>query len=231
MVRAMITTVQRKGAAVTGAPDRPEVARRPALVAGLGLLAMAVVAGASLLGALAPLLAATSAQDVTTALGAGETTLRLGLLGLLVVVLLDVVVAWALRDVLAPVAPGAARLAAWLRLGYAAALLAAAGSLVHAVDVGGTDPAAGLGAATTFTSTWEVALVVFGAHLLVVASALLRGRQAPGWVAVLVALAGVGYVVDGVADVLGATLSFGTVTFVGELVLMVWLLATVGRRS
>ncbi len=198
---------------------------------GIGLLATAVLSGASLLGALAPLIAATTAQQVSAALANGDTMLRLGLLGLFVVVLLDVVVAWSLRDVLAPVAPGAARLAGWLRLAYASAFLAAAGSLVHAVDIGSTDPTAGLAAAATFTSIWETALMVAGAHLLVVAAALLSGRQSPRWIAVLVAVAGAGYVADGVAVVLGAAPRLGTIAGVGEIVLMGWLLASLRSRS
>ena len=60
---------------------------------------------------------------------ASEGMFRLGVLSLYLVVVLDVVVAWALLRVFSPVNEGLSRLAAWFRLAYAAVFAVAISQL------------------------------------------------------------------------------------------------------
>ena len=88
-----------------------------------------------------------------------------------------------------------------------------------------------LDAVTAFQKGWTVMLALFGLHLLIVAWLVVRSSYIPFWLGVLVAIAGLGYIVDGAGTVLlsgygGGIASF---TFVGEVLLMVWLLWR-GRR-
>lgn len=135
-----------------------------------------------------------------------------------VVAALDIVVAVALLPILEPGGILLARIACAARAVYAAAFLAAAGFLVAPADP------------DRFQAAWDAALPIFGVHLLLVGICLARAG-APRWLAGLVGLAGAGYVVDTVLVLADVDLSVGVVTFVGEVVLLVWLLGWAGRAS
>jgi hypothetical protein len=79
-------------------------------------------------------------------------------------------VAWALLGVLRPAQESLARLAAWLRAAYAAALAVAAAHVLVAVELVETD---GIAADTsravnlelvTSQTTWDVGLLLLGLH-------------------------------------------------------------------
>ena len=74
-------------------------------------------------------------------------------------------------------------------------------------------------------------MLLFGLHLFLVGCLAHRSGFVPRLLAVLVCLAGAGYAFDSVAGVLsnGAAPAVATVTFLGELLLGLWLLAR-GRR-
>lgn len=184
--------------------------RRPGLVAGLGLLAMSVLAGFANFGVVDTV---TGPRDTATGL------FRLAVLALVVVVVLDVVVAWALREFFAPVAPAVATLAAWCRLAYAAVFLVAIADL-HAA-AGARDALAHVEA---FRDVWDLGLILFGVHLVLIG--YLAARHLPAVLGVLVAVAGLGYVVDGAGTVLVADYAadVAAFTFAGEVALMLWLL-------
>lgn len=174
--------------------------RKPAVVASLGLLAMAVLAPIATM-MLIP------AQEIVVAA-----------LLMAVVAVLDVVVAVALIPVFARGGRRLSLAAAALRIGYAAALAVATGTL-FAAD------------AEAFDSIWQTALGLFGLHLVALAIAGWRSPIVPRWIAAFVAIAGVGYLVDALLSIAQTTLGFelSTVTFIGEVALLVWLLGWAGR--
>ena len=140
-------------------------------------------------------------------------------LAMTVVVALDVLAAVALWRVLGP--GMLSLLAAALRLVYSAALLVAAGRLA-AGDRGG------------FEAVWDAGLGVFGLHLVALGFAQLAVTGIfARLTAAFVVVAGLGYAADSAAALLVPRLDLGiaTVTFVGELVLVVWLLVRGGRRE
>jgi hypothetical protein len=214
-----------------------EPLRRPALVAGLGLLAMAVLAGATnalVIEGLVTLDDPTqTAQDVL----ASEGLFRLGIVALLVVAVLDVVVAWGLYAFLTPADEGLSRLAAWLRFGYAAIFATGVAHLVGAVNLLGSSAvtagadadrlrADALAQIATFHDIWGLGLAVFGVHLAVVGYVTYVSGYVPRWLGAAVVVAGVGYLIDSIGEVLVAPwpITLSLVTFVGEVVLMLWLL-------
>ncbi|WP_198676400.1 DUF4386 domain-containing protein [Kribbella monticola] len=75
-------------------------------------------------------------------------------------------------------------------------------------------------------------VVLFGAHLLLIGYLAYRSGRVPRWIGILVVIAGLGYLVDSFGAFLrvGYSLQISGVTFVGEALLMFWLLAK-GRRS
>jgi hypothetical protein len=151
---------------------------------------------------------------------------RLGAVGLIVVAILDVGVAWALYLVLRTVNPGLSLLGAWLRLAYAAIFAAAITGLFGALRAASVEPAQTLFLLTTFDQGWHIGLIVFGLHLGVVGLLVWRPGFFSRLVSVLLAVAAAGYVVDGLGTLLSPAYSLGLsrFTFVGEVVFIFWLL-------
>lgn len=216
--------------------------RSGSLTAGLGLLVMSVAAGTANTR-LGQLIVAGDAAGTAAGIAAHQQQFRLIVAGFLVTALLDIAVAWGLYRVLAPVHRGAAALSAWLRVGYAVVFLGLLGYLISAdrlVDDGsGRGPAAPgpgvtgpvLDAVTAFQTGWTISMTVFGLHLVVEGLLAIRSWYVPTWLGLLVVLAGLGYLIDGVGTAAqdGYGLGLAKVTFAGEVLLMIWLLWR-GRR-
>lgn len=175
--------------------------RTPAIVAGVAI---------GLLALLAPV-------GLMVALPAGLT----GVFGLIILSMaaLDTVAGVALYPVLRSGGELLAQCAAATRVVYGAAFAVAAGFLFAPVDV------------DRFHSVWEAALLIFGIHLILVGVAVIRARALPTFVGALVLISGAGYAVDAVSMAISpsAPLTVGEVTFVGEVVLAIWLLGWAGR--
>jgi hypothetical protein len=203
------------------------VARKPAygLVAGVGLLVLAVLAGLANFGVIERLVTEDDAAKTAADIAASEGSFRWAIAALVLVTILDVVVAWALREFFLAVDPGISTLAAWLRVAYAGVFAVAVGQLLgvpRALD----SPDEVLSQVNAFQDIWKVSLVFFGAHLLLIGYLAYRSATVPGWIGVLIVVAGLGYLIDSFAAFLIADPAFevSTVTFVGEALLMVWLL-------
>jgi hypothetical protein len=155
----------------------------------------------------------------------------------LIVAVLDVVVAWALYVFLKPAGRSIALLAAWFRVAYAAVFTAALDNLFVAARL--LSDADSLGAFGTgrlnaqammsvnaFNDEWHAALAIFGLHLLVLGYLAFRSGYVPTVVAVLVMIASLGYLIDSFGGILWTNYNANITqfTFVGEVLLMVWLL-------
>src|SRR4029453_7306957 len=107
---------------------------RAAIVAGLGLLVMLLIAFASF-SAFEGLVVEGDATSAAGNIADHELLFRSVTCGFVIVAGLDVLVAWALYVLLRPVNPSIAVLAAWLRVVYAAVFAAALSNLVVAVNL------------------------------------------------------------------------------------------------
>ena len=137
----------------------------------------------------------------------------------LAVAILDVVAAVAVWAWLRADSPLGAPIVAALRIAYAAVFAGAAGSLVAPADP------------DRFSAIWDAGLFVFGAHLIALGVVAVRAGRLPSWIGLLVVLSGAGYATDTVLALAAPTssVSIGTVSFVGEVVLIVWLIVWGGR--
>lgn len=189
---------------------RPSTAAA-ARIAGLGLLAMAVPAFFAFFFALADPF--TPGAALADGLLVSERLFRGGIAALVVVLLLDVVVAWALYVLLEPVNERLALLAAWFRLAYTAVHGAALLGLVLVLPVAGaTGPFASLdaGARRAWASLFieahgygfVIGLVFFGFHLLVLSRLVCASGYLPKILGGLLFLAALGYLTDGFARLL-----------------------------
>jgi hypothetical protein len=212
---------------INGLAEMSHSIRKASTTAGVGLLAMSVLSAFGYLVAIKGLVVPASAARTSTNLTGHENLFRFGILNLYLVAALDVVVAWALYRVFKPVSKAVSRLAAWLRIAYAATFVVAISQLVGALRLHGQV----LQRINTFTNIWDAGLVLFGLNLVVLAYLAYRSGYVPKLLGVLLAIAGFGYVFDTVVRVLvrGATSDVSAITGMGEFVFALWLVIR-GRR-
>jgi hypothetical protein len=210
------------------------------VLAGVGLLLIAALGGFGYIGVVDGLVTDGDAARTASDISASRGLFALGVGALYAAALLDALVAWALMRFFEQVDTSLARLSAYLRVGYAAAFLVAISQLsgVPRVLESGGDAfstaqvqAQALGRIETFHDVWFASLLLFGAHLAVLGLLVLRCVPAPRLIGVLLLVAGAGYVFDTVYDLLvpDASLTVSSVTFLGEFLLAVWLVARGGR--
>jgi hypothetical protein len=205
---------------------------------------MAVVAPIGLLLGVDGLVTDGDAARTATDIMASEGTFRLGVAGLYLVVVLDVVVAWALLRFLSPVSRELARLAAWFRLAYSGVFLVAIGQLAgipgllgESTATSGFDTeqlqAQALLKAENFHDIWFAGLLLFGVHLALIGYLAIRSGYVPKLIGALLVVAGAGYVLDTFTDVIsqGSPFTVSSVTFLGEPILALWLVVRARRVS
>jgi hypothetical protein len=116
-------------------------------------------------------------------------------------------------------------MAAVFRIAYSAVFLVAISQLVSALSLLG-DADQALRAVGQFHTIWDASYTLFGVHLALIGCLVYRSGFAPRIIGVLLVLAGLGYLVDKIGSVLvsGYALEISRFSFVGEAVLIFWLL-------
>jgi hypothetical protein len=210
--------------------------RNAALIAGFALLLMLVLAPVGYMVIIEGILVPGDAVATTEQILASEGRFRVGIGLMLANAALDLIAAWALYVLLKPVRKSAALLAAWFRITYTTMLVVALGHLLGAVRLLGADFLAALGpgqlqaqvmlSVNAFHNVWDVSYVLFGLHLAVLGYVALKASFLPKFLGILLFIAGGGYLFDTIGTVLFANynLDIALYTFIGEVVLIVWLL-------
>ncbi len=210
---------------------------KAAIVAGIGLLLMAILAPIANFSFIYSLIVPEDAVKTASNIIASQDQFRMGVGLLLLVAILDVVVAWGLYVLLKPVNRSLSLLTAWFRVVYAAMF---GSTLVHLMNVlqlvSGADYFRGFetnqlhAQATlsfnTFEYGWNIALVVFGLHLLLLGYLVFKSGFMPKFLGILLIVASFGYLIDSLGKILlpNYNLTIAIFTFVGELLLVFWLL-------
>ena len=210
--------------------------RRMALTAGVALLLMALLAPLALFGVLRAVVVPGDSTATFDNVVASQGLFRSGIAAFLIVIILDVVVAWALYVLLSPVNRSIALVTAWLRLAFAAVFGSALVSLLDSAELVANASQSSLppdqlheqvmSSISSFETGWTgIALAIFGVHLIGLGYLLLRSADFPNFLGVLVIVAGGGYLIDSFGTILVAdyTGSVGAITFVGEALLILWL--------
>ncbi|NOU86523.1 DUF4386 family protein [Paenibacillus sp. LMG 31460] len=216
-----------------------------ARVAGFGLLLMAILAMFSNFSVLEGLIIPDDAAKTASNIIANEMLFRSGLISFVIVLILDVLVAWALYVLLKPVNKNLAMLAACFRLVYTAIFGIALSNFLSVLPL-----LSGAEYLTVFTKDqlhaqvmllidafnngWLIGLVFFGCHLLVVGYLIIKsGGYIPRIIGIFLILASAGYVIDSIAHFLLPNYTDYKTIFllivavpgvIGELSLAFWLL-------
>jgi hypothetical protein len=200
--------------------------RGPSLIAGAGLLLMAVLSALANFGALESLITDGDPTKTVADISASEPLFRMGIAGLAVVVVLDVIVAAALFDVFASVNRRISMTAAWFRLTYSAVFLAAICRLLEVPALLAGNPEQAMRVLGAFDATWKVGLILFAFHLLLIGYLAYTSGFMAKIFGILLVVAGLGYLADAFATILVPDFPFSFALFVfgGEVALIFWLL-------
>ena len=211
--------------------------RKSALVAGFGLLLMAIFAPIANFGVFETLIVPGDATATADNIMASPGLFRTGIFVFLIVAILDVVVAWALYILLKPVNKSLSLLAAWLRVVYAAIFVSALSQpLIVLQLLNGSEYLKAfetnqlhvqvLLSLNAFIDEWNMGLVIFGLHLLVLGYLAFKSGYIPKILGILVIIAGLGYLIDNLGKLLSPNynVTIAMFTFIGEVLLIFWLL-------
>ncbi|MGA2534724.1 MAG: DUF4386 domain-containing protein [Terracidiphilus sp.] len=212
--------------------------RQAALVAGLGLLVMCAAAPFADRFVYPRLVIAGNIEQTIQNIAAHRGLFMAAICAYLVNYVCDMVVAWGLYVLLAPVNRSLSLLTAWFRLMYTALALFATFKLVTVFNLLDTPYDLTLFGSVqlhaqvkllldSFRSDWGMALVLFGIHLALLGMLVYRSGYIPKIIGILLIINGVGWMTNSLGPYLFPGVNFGFlfVTFFAELIFMLWLLA------
>jgi len=195
--------------------------RRWYWIGGVSLLLMAILAPWAVFGNIASMIDRSDALVSYDNVLAQVSLYRLSILMMWLVIILDLLVSWVSYLLLKQGGSSLAGPTAALRLIYTGLFAVAISYLGRSLAMG-TDTV--LADFLAFEHLWNLALSIFGLHLLCFGLGFWQSSLGPKWLAGLLALAGAGYLIDSLALILGYKPQISLVTFVGEVLLMAWLL-------
>ncbi|HNS88183.1 MAG TPA: DUF4386 domain-containing protein, partial [Parvularculaceae bacterium] len=139
-----------------------------------------------------------------------ESLFRLGLACFFLVMIADVFIAWALYLVMRPVSEPLSLLSAIFRLVYTVAQIGVLMNLAKALQLRGAPETYGAladGALPHFYAAahggeFTLTLIFFGLHLVLLGYLIIRSSFLPALIGALVTIAGLGYLIDGFAEIL-----------------------------
>ncbi|GAA1700519.1 DUF4386 domain-containing protein [Microbacterium sediminicola] len=216
--------------------------RTAALVAGIGYLALFVLAIFANFVVKQGMVDPTDAVATVESIRAQEGLFRLGLASFVAIFAIDVAVAWGLYVLFAPAGRARSLLAAWFRIAYTVMLGVGTVFMFLGLEIslGTTDlsPDVALMMFAAFDFAWFVGLLAFGIHLVLLGALIVRSRIAPRLIGVILMIAGAAYALDTLlhvvmtdyAAVSGIMLAIVAIpSIVAELTFTIWLLLAARR--
>ena len=208
-----------------------------AIIAGIGLLLMTIFYLMADIFIFQKLIVTGDALTTANNIKASETLFRIGICFILIVLICDVVVAWALYIFLKQVNESLSLLMAWFRLVYAAMLgIALLNLVIVLLLLSGTNYLAifetdqlnsqVLLFLNAFYDVWAIGLIIFGFHLTILGYLVFKSEYIPRYLGVLLMVAGLSYFIDVFGNLLfpNLNLAISMIFGWGELIFMFWLL-------
>ncbi len=209
--------------------------RQAALIAGFGYLLSPVTTAE--FSIMPKLVVADNIQQTAQNITAHPGLFVAAILCYLITFLEDIVIAWALYYLLAPVSRSLSMLTAWFRLVYTAVALFGWLNLLTAFRLLKTPDYLTLFGSvqlhaqlrlllSSFRYDWSASLLIFAVHLILLGYLIYRSGYIPKIIGILLVIDGLGWVIDSLQAYLypNAHLGFISITFFGELIFMLWLL-------
>ena len=217
---------------------------KAATIAGIGLLIMTLTVPFAEFKILPDLVDSNSASKTAANIADNTFLFNVAIFLILITIVCDIVVAWALYIFLAPVSKRLSLVTAWFRLLYTGVYLVAVTNLikVYALTKGSSYFLSNsseqvsefiLFYIKSYKYEWFFGLVLFGLYLMLLGFLVLKARYIPKVMGWLLIIAGLGYVIGHSKVFLFPELntSFSMITALGELVFMLWLLIKGSRTK
>jgi Domain of unknown function (DUF4386) len=225
--------------------------RKSALTAGVSLMIMALAAAFSYGLVYGGLVVQDDANATFNNILSANMLFNAGIFGWLIILICDIVVAWGFYIFLKPIDKSLSLLGAWLRLTYGAILGVAILNLVFVLIL--TNNADYLTVfkidelqayvmllLEAFHMIWNIGLIIFGGHLLIVGYLAFKSDTIPKVIGTLLLIAAISYMFihlcytflpqyDGVTEIIGNILIVPMT--LGELGFGIWLLIKGGKAS
>ncbi|MEK4345171.1 DUF4386 domain-containing protein [Paenibacillus sp. FSL P4-0184] len=223
--------------------------RKSALTAGISLIIMTLASFFSYGFVHGNLVVQGDASATFNNLVSSTNLFKGEILGWIIIMITDILVAWAFYVFLEPINQKLSLLGSWLRLTYSAILgIAILNLIVVLLLTGNTIDFSSLKIEQTqafmmlfleaFQWIWSMGLVVFGGHLLIVGYVALKSDIIPKVIGILLLLASIGYMIihlskiflpqyEGVITILNYVFTIPMI--VGELGFGIWLLLRGGK--
>jgi hypothetical protein len=224
--------------------------RRAAVIAGITMLIMAGCAAFTVGFINGSLIVKGDSGATVNNIFSSLALFRSGIFGWLVILVSDIIVSWALYIFLKQVDNNLALLAAWFRLIYCSILGASIMNLVYVLLIlsGGNTSVVQTNQLNAqimllidaFNKMWSLGLILFGLHLLIVGTIVLKSGFIPKILGILLLIAALSYVTVHLLHLF--SLQFEPTTLVlenilslpmalGELAFGIWLLLRGGKIS
>ncbi|MEK4191295.1 DUF4386 domain-containing protein [Paenibacillus odorifer] len=223
--------------------------RKSALTAGISLIIMTIASFFSYGFVHGTLVVQGDASATFINIVSSNNLFKGEILGWIIIMIADILVAWAFYMFLEPVNQNLSLLGAWLRLTYSAILAISILTLIFVLlFTGNTNGFSTLTIEQTqafmmlfldaFQFIWSMGLVVFGGHLLIVGYVALKSDVIPKVISILLLLASIGYIIIHLSkmfltqyEAVITTLNFifTIPMIVGELGFGIWLLLRGGK--
>lgn len=225
--------------------------RKTALTAGISLIIMTLASFFSYGFAHASLVVQGDASTTFHNIMSSSMLFKAEIFGFVIILICDIVVAWAFYIFLKPINKSLSLLSAWFRITYAAILGIAILNLIFVLLLSRhTNNLSSFKIEQTqslmmlffeaFESIWSIGLIIFGGHLLIVGCVAFKSDGIPKIISILLLIAAVGYILihlcntfipqyDGIITILKFV--FTVPMIVGELGFGVWMLFKGGKVS
>lgn len=211
--------------------------RKAALIAGLALLGLAIVAPFAEMYALPKLIVPFQASETAQNIIADKSLFAAAILAYLVAFILDLIITWALYIFMRPVNKDLSLLTAWFRLVYTIISLVALNNLITAFRLLTTPGyltifqpeqlhTQAMIFLMAFRNHWYFGLIFFAFHLFFLGYLVIKSDYIPKIMGVLLIITGSGYFINTLKPYLFPSVNtdFALYTFFGELLFMGWLL-------
>lgn len=216
--------------------------RKMALVAGLSLIAMAILAGFAYGYGFESIYVANDRTATLMNLNNSKSLLRWVIFSFVIILILDVVVAWALYIFFKQVNESLSLLSGWLRLVYSAFLGIALINLLFVLQLLNNEPhnqVFVMNSLRIFLDSWSLGLIVFGCHLFLLGYLIFKSDFIPKVFSILTLLASICYLFSSLANLLltnyeqykaTVDLVLSLPMALGELGLAIWLIFKGGKN-
>ena len=225
------------GQTIIASQNQETSMRKAALIAGLGVLIMALTVPVVEFYIFPKLIDYKNATQTTNNIANNRTLFSTAIFVHFITIICDVTVAWALYIFLKPVSKNLALLTAWFRLVYTAFNIVALLNLIQILSllkISEHFNKVGQGEVSdyvlfymkSFDLEWRFGLVFFGIYLCLLGYLVFRSEYIPKIIGVFLVVAGLGYLIDDLKYFFYPNFDTGFLwfTFFGELIFMVWLL-------